>query len=190
MRETQRVQLPNLPTDIPATQLGEFFTLLSLAYGITSTLPEATRRKLIETQSRPELLRAIKQNLPRLLISSGGTGVLRCRKLKYGSPLEIWLFGVPSALILALILAGGEFKAFGLTIKINKSLGASIGDLKKLFLSDKERVRELKTRAQASKGTPAKRVAGPETKQITKAAAPRAKNTKSSLPKPPPSAAP
>ena len=50
--------------------------------------------------------------------------------ISYNSPLEIAVYGVSAALIVALILAGGEIKIFGATVKIQKSLGASLRDLR------------------------------------------------------------
>jgi len=56
---------------------------------------------------------------------------LRISRISYASPLEITVTGVSAALVIALILAGGEVKLFGGSVKMNKSLGEALLDLRR-----------------------------------------------------------
>lgn len=132
---------------MPAAEIGEFLTLLTLAYDRARAIAPKERDLLIYSSldTLKEHLKDTQVLLKAALQQHGPK--LRCSKVSYGSPFEIWFTGTVSALALAVILAGGEFKGPGFTIKIKKSLGASLAELRKALFSDQlKRVRTIPPR--------------------------------------------
>ncbi len=129
------VVLEKASSNLQASEIGEFLNLLTLAYNRARAIAPRERNSLLSLSSSTlgEILKDKKVLLKAGFLQHGPK--LRCSKIIYGSPFEIWLTGTASALVLAVILAGGEFKGPGFTIKINKSLGASLNDLRKALYS-------------------------------------------------------
>ena len=153
MNDLANIQLifPDHEKPIHAHDLGEFLKEFSDIYDAASTVthfvdepeliildPSKYISETIDTLSRDAEMQEMGFELYR--------HDLVCSKISYSSPLEIWFAGTVSALALAVIVAGGEIKLFGVSIKLKKSLGEALADLRKVRTQAK--VREVsRTRA-------------------------------------------
>ena len=127
-------------SELGVSDLGEFLTTLSQIY---ESAARATRGRLPE-MALLDRERMVGRTLDQYLSDQDNpfkdpvSVDLKCQKLSHNSPLEITLIGLASALVIALILAGGEIKMFGATVKINKSFGQALRDLRLALTRVKE----------------------------------------------------
>ena len=148
---------PNTEEPIRAHDLGEFLKHFSDIYdaaSVVSTRLEDEPELIILDPSKyiSETIEVLSRNDEQLPPGfENSSHELICSKLSYASPLEIWFAGTVSALALAVIVAGGEIKLFGVSIKLKKSLGEALADLRKV--KTQATVRKV-SRTRSAKSTP------------------------------------
>lgn len=119
--------------------LARFRDLYNLCYGVAGQFPVEKVLVDRETLIREALLKGTSGTELSALSASDSLAPLAMTRISYSSPLEIWLFGSASALVLALLLGGGEVGLFGVRVKLQHSLGESLQHLRAVFSPNPKR---------------------------------------------------
>lgn len=147
-RVSIQVSFPEQGNLIVPSEMGEFLTKFSQVYeaAVYATRFKSPEAVLVERENFRVRVHEVLAGKAAAWLAPEDRPVeedeqLTCTKLSFGSPLDIVLCGTGAALVLSVIVCGGEVKLFPPTFKINTSLGKGLKDLIALFSQAKAKAK-------------------------------------------------